>query len=126
MQWMVTLLIGIGAFSLLVLLLSPRLPFHQSVPGTMAPWAMDVAPCCVVLLLIILYGQGTACPSCREWWARTKVGTEFVDREVYDRNGVPFGKSLVRTTYQCAACRHRWLVMHADEYREPRSDPGGK
>jgi DNA replicative helicase MCM subunit Mcm2 (Cdc46/Mcm family) len=42
-----------------------------------------------------------------------------VDREVFDKRGVLFAKSLYRTTYQCAACRHRWSVMQADEYREP-------
>jgi hypothetical protein len=76
-----------------------------------------------VLLLVILYGQATACPHCRKWWARTKVVSDFADREVFDKLGVPFARSLYRTTYQCAACRHRWSVIQADEYRAPTSRP---
>jgi hypothetical protein len=115
----VAVLVGIGTFNLLLPLLSPRLLSGASVPGTTAPWAVVLALCSLVLVLVILHGQATACPRCRKWWARTKVVSEFVDREVFDKDGVPFAKSVYRITYQCAVCQHPWSVMQADEYREP-------
>jgi hypothetical protein len=115
----VVLVAGVGAFSLLLALLSPLLPFRESVSGTTGPWAVILVPCCVVCVLVILYGQGTACPCCRKWWARTTVGSEFVDREVFDKDGVLVAKALYRTTYQCDGCRHRWSETQADEYRQP-------
>lgn len=118
-QCAVVLTACVGAGSVLLPLLSGLLPFPADVTRAISPWSVVLGSCSVVILLVILYGQGTACPCCRKWWARTKVGTEFVDREVFDKGGVPFAKSLYRTTYQCAACRQRWSVMQADEYREP-------
>jgi hypothetical protein len=118
-QCAVALVAGVGAFTLLLPVLSPLLLSRESVPETIVPWAVILAPCSLVILLAILYGQGTACPCCRKWWVRAEVETEFVDREVFDKGGVLSAKSLYRTTYQCAACRHRWSVMQADEYREP-------
>ena len=105
--------------SVLLPLLSGLLPFHGGVIRATSSWSVVLGSCSVVILLVILYGQGTACPGCRKWWERTKVESEFVDREVFDKRGVLFAKSLYRTTYQCAACRHRWSMMHADEFREP-------
>jgi transcription elongation factor Elf1 len=119
MRCAVALVAGVGAFGLLLPFLSLLFPFHASASGTTASWAVILAPCTVVIVLVVLYGQWTACPRCRKWWARTKVETEFVDREVFDKGGVPFAKSLYRTIYQCPACRHKWSVMQADEYREP-------
>jgi hypothetical protein len=115
MQWSLALLAGIGTFTLLL----PLFLAYESFSRTVEPWVVVLAPCSMLILLLILYGHGTACPRCRKWWARTKVESEFVDREVFDKGGVSFAKSLYRTTYQCAACRHRWSAMQADEYREP-------
>jgi hypothetical protein len=118
MWCVVSLVAGVAAFTLVLPLLSPLLPFRESLPKTTAHWAVVLAPCSVVILLILLYGQGTTCPHCRKWWALTKLESEFVDRKVFDKGGVPYAKSLYRTTYQCAACRRRWFVLQADEYRE--------
>jgi hypothetical protein len=123
MWCIVVLVVGVAIMSMLFPLLAAWFAADESVPRTLAPWAVILAPCSVVILLVILYGEGTACPRCRKWWARTKVESEFVDREVFDRNGVPFARSLYRTTYQCAACRHRWSVTQADEYRQPSPRP---
>jgi ssDNA-binding Zn-finger/Zn-ribbon topoisomerase 1 len=103
----------VGALSLLLAALAPDRG------GAVTPWAMILFPCCSVLLLVILHGQATGCPSCGRWWARTKVETEFLDREVFDKEGVLVGRSLYRTTYECDSCRHRWSVTQADEYPEP-------
>jgi hypothetical protein len=108
-----------GILPLLLLLLSPLLSSHASIQGTIGPWAVILIPCSLVILLVILYGQGTACPCCKKWWSRTTHETEFVERELFDKDGVLFAKSLYRTTYQCAGCRHRWSVTQAEEYREP-------
>jgi hypothetical protein len=114
----VALLVGTGSFNLLLPLLLPLLS-RESDSGATVPWASVLAFCSLVLLLIILYGQATACPRCRKWWARTNGASEFVDQEIINKKGVPFAKALYRTTYECAACLHRWSVMQADEYREP-------
>ncbi len=114
---------GVAILSVLFPLLAPWFASEESVPGTLARWTVILAPCSLVILLTILYGEGTACPRCRKWWARTKVESEFVDREVFDRNGVPFARSLYRTTFQCAACRHKWSVTQADEYRQSSPRP---
>jgi hypothetical protein len=120
-RYVVAVLAGVGVFLMLLPLLWPFLSSRQSDSASSPPWVVILAPCSMVILLAILYGHLTACPRCRKWWARTKVETEFVDREFFDRGGVPFAKSVYRTTYQCDACRHRWSVMQADEYRKPIS-----
>jgi hypothetical protein len=114
----VVLVAGVGVFPLLLALLGALLPLRAGEPGAAVSWAKVLTPCSVVALLTILYGQGSACPSCRKWWARTTAGTELVDRQVCDEGEVPVARSLYRTTYQCAACRHRWSVTQADEYRQ--------
>jgi hypothetical protein len=117
-RWAVFLVSGVGALSLALAVLAPRPPGSGDVVSS----AVVVVPCCIVLLLVILYGHGTGCPLCGRWWARTRVETEFVGREVFDRRGVPFGRSLYRTTYQCASCRRRWSTTHTEEYKEPHRE----
>jgi hypothetical protein len=120
MQWGVAVAASLGVCALLVPLLSLLWPSGDGPSGSIVPpWAVIAAPCSVAALLVLLYGKATACPRCRKWWARTKVGSEFVDREVFDKRGVPFAKSLYRTIYQCDVCHQRWSVVQADEYREP-------
>jgi hypothetical protein len=115
----VVLVAGVGVFSLLMPLLALLLPGQASVPETTMPWAVIMPACSIVILMVMLHGKATDCPCCRKWWVRTKVGTEFVDREVFDRRGILCARTQFRMTYLCAACRHRWSVMQADEYREP-------
>jgi hypothetical protein len=121
MRCTVALLAGMGLFILLLPVLWPILSSSQSDPGTAPSWAVILAPCSMVIVLLLLYGYLTACPRCRKWWARSEVDSEFVEREFFNRGGVPFAKSLYRTTYQCSACRHRWSVMQVEEYRQPTS-----
>jgi hypothetical protein len=118
-QCVVAAVAAAGILPLVMLVLLPLLHFRASVQETFGGWALILTPCALVILLVILYGQGTACPCCRRWWARTKVETEFVDRELFDKEGVPFAKSVYRTTYQCDGCQHRWSLTQAEEYREP-------
>jgi hypothetical protein len=114
----VILVASVGVLGLLLSVLPPLWSVHGGDAQATAPGAAILVPCSVVFLLIILYGQGTSCPSCQGWWVRTRVETEFLEREVFDKGGVPFGRSMYRTTYQCASCRHRWSVTHTEEYRE--------
>jgi hypothetical protein len=107
----VALVAGVGALGLLLQV--------RGGVGATGPWPALLVVCSGLLLLVILYGQGTSCPACARWWVRTEVQTEFVDREVFDKGGVPFGRSHYRTTYACRCCRHQWSMEHAEEYREP-------
>jgi hypothetical protein len=109
----VALVAGVGALSLLLPVLSPLLPLRGAPAEAMASWAMVLVPCSVVVLLAMLYGQATGCPSCGKWWARTKVESGFVDPEAFDQGGVPLRRSLYRTTYQCNFCRRRWSVQES-------------
>jgi hypothetical protein len=81
-------------------------------------WAQVLVPASVLVLLVMLYGHGTGCPSCGRWWARRKVEMEFVGREVFDKGGVPFARATYQTTYRCQSCRHRWSVASTDEYKD--------
>jgi endogenous inhibitor of DNA gyrase (YacG/DUF329 family) len=84
--------------------------------------SLVVAACSCLLLLVVLYGQGTNCPACGKWWSRAKLAKEFVGREQFEKGGALIGKSLYRTIYLCAHCGHRWQVAETDEY--PASVPG--
>src|SRR5262249_38687602 len=88
---------GVATLSLLLPVLSPLLPAHGGVADSAPHWSVILVPCSALLLLVILYGQGTGCPSCHKWWARTRVETEFVDRGVVARGGVPCGRSRFST-----------------------------
>jgi hypothetical protein len=102
---------GVGAVGLL-------LPLHGGAAAA-APWPVLLVLSSGVLLLAILYGHATGCPCCEWWWARREGETEFVDREVFDKGGVPFGRTLYRTSYSCRYCGHSWSLQHTEEYREP-------
>jgi hypothetical protein len=84
-----------------------------------ARWGLLMAGFAFAVFAVILHGQLTSCPSCRRWWSRVKVESEFLEREVFEKNGVPCARSLFRTTYACDSCRHRWSVTEADEYPAP-------
>jgi hypothetical protein len=91
------------------------------------PLAPVAAVCSLVLLGVILHGLGTGCPSCRKWWSREKVRTDFVGREVFDRDGAAFARSRSRTTYACGDCGHRWSVDEEEEFRAGAvADPLGR
>jgi hypothetical protein len=99
----------------------PLLPDVDGAPS----WAFPVALFSFLLLAGILYGHATGCPSCGRWCSRIRVESEFVDREVLekDNSDVPLGRSRYRTTYSCGGCKHRWTVTETEEYRAPVRRP---
>ncbi len=115
----VAVVAGLGVVNLLALVLPSVLPVQRAVGEATSTWALILGSGSVVLLLVILHGQGTGCPACQKWWVRMKAETEFVDREVFDRKGVPFVRSLSREIFECESCRHRWSVLYTDEYPKP-------
>lgn len=114
MRGAVALVAGVALLSLAVVFLGSFVPGGEAT----TPWAMALAPVSVILLSVMLHGQATGCPSCGRWWVRRMVETEFVDRHVFDKGGVPFARATYRTTYECTSCRHRWSVDHTDEYKD--------
>ncbi len=118
-RWAVALLAVAAPVGLLLGVLHQLLPGGAGVGDAGAGWAVMLATCSLTALLAILYGHGTGCPSCGMWWARIKYGTELTEREGVERGGVSFAKSLLRTTYVCKECGHRWQVTETDEYRAP-------
>ncbi len=108
----------VGVLSLLLAIVVPSAPALAAGTDAANLGAMILVPSSAIVLLAVLYGHGTGCPSCGQWWVRRLVEKEFVDREVYDKGGVPFAKSTYRTTYECTSCRHRWSAASSDEYKE--------
>jgi phage FluMu protein Com len=80
--------------------------------------AMILIPCFVVVLLILLHGYGTSCPSCGKWWVRRQIETEFVDRQVFHKQDTPYARATYRTNYQCKSCRYPWSVTRTEEYKD--------
>jgi hypothetical protein len=118
LRGVVALVAGVGVVSLVLAVVAGWLPGLKSVADSITYAAMILVPSCIVLLLVILHGHATGCPSCGRWWARRRIEDEFVDREVFDRDGVPFARAVYRTRYECRACRHGWSTTFADEYKE--------
>ena len=117
-RWAVGLAAGVGVLSLLLAIMVPSVSALAAGTDAAKLGAMLLVPSSAVVLLAVLYGHGTGCPSCGQWWARRVVEKEFVDREVFDKEGVPFARSTYRTTYECTSCRHRWSAASTDEYKE--------
>ena len=117
-RWAVGLAACVGVLSLLLAIVVPCVPALAEGTDAAKLGAMILVPSSAVVLLAVLYGHGTSCPSCGQWWARRVVEKEFVDREVFDKGGVPFARSTYRTTYECTSCRHRWSAASTDEYKE--------
>src|SRR5262249_3513417 len=111
-RWAVGLVAAVGVLSLL-------LPVVGGLPEAVAPWALPVTICSLILLLAILHGHATGCPACGRWWSRTVIEKGLVDREVFDKDGFPVGCSISRSTYQCGGCRHRWSVMESEQDQKP-------
>jgi hypothetical protein len=121
-RWAVVLVAGAGAGGLLLPALAPLLSLPRSVAASTTDWAVPLVACSIVLLFAILHGHATGCPACGKWWSRALVENSFVAQERFDRGGVPFGRSLFQTTYQCGGCGHRWSVTNAEEYPESHRD----
>ena len=87
LRWGVALLAVAAPVGLLLAVLHTLLPGGAGVSDAAAGWAMLLAMCSCAVLLTILYGQGTGCPSCGRWWSRLRYGTDLEEREVADRGG---------------------------------------
>jgi hypothetical protein len=114
----VAVVAGTCLLGLLLPFVASLLPGGGSFAGRATPWAMLLVPGSLILLLVMLYGRASGCPSCGRWWARTKDRTEFVGREVFDRGGVSFARATYRTTFACGSCGHRWSADSTDEYKD--------
>jgi ssDNA-binding Zn-finger/Zn-ribbon topoisomerase 1 len=117
-RWAVGLAGCVGVLSLLLAVVVASVPAARTATDAATLGAMILVPSSAIVLFAVLYGHGTGCPSCGQWWVRREVEREFVDREVYDKGGVSFAKSTYRTTYECTSCRHRWSAASTDEYKE--------
>jgi hypothetical protein len=114
----VALVVGVGVLSLMLAVGAPLVPALATAADTATHGAMILVPSSIVVLLVILYGHGTGCPSCGKWWVRTKVQMEFVDREVFAKGGVLFARSTYQTIYACSSCGHKWSATYTDEYKD--------
>jgi len=114
----VALVASVGVVSLLLAVLPPVVPALAPVRDVASYCAPPLVLSSAVGLLVILYGHGTGCPECSKWWARSEVGSDLVDRQRFEKEGVPFARAIYRTTYICANCRHTWAVTHTDEHKE--------
>ena len=117
-RWIVGVAAGAVILSLLLAIAAPFLPGLAAAADAARSAAMILTPLCVLAVLAVLYGAATGCPSCHRWWTRRWVEKEFVDREVFEKDGAPFARSTYRTTYECTACRRRWSATSTDEYKE--------
>jgi hypothetical protein len=120
---------GMGVLSLLLAAFAPALHFSEEAVATARQEAAIVIPSCLVILFVLLHGHGRSCPACGKWWARTEGGTECLDREEFEKQGVPWVRSSRRTTYECKHCRHAWAVTFMEEYKgsvrtQPKRRPG--
>jgi hypothetical protein len=126
MRWRVrcavALVVLVGLSSLLLPVVVARVPALARVVPVARYGPAIVFPASLILLMVILHGHGTGCPKCARWWTRRRVEAEFVDREVFEKKGVPFARSTYRTTYACDSCGHRWSVISTEEYRESVRD----
>jgi len=114
---LVALVTGVGVLSLLLAVLAPSLHLSESSVVTVRQAALIVVPACLLILFILLHGQGTSCPACGKWWARVEGETECLGREEFQKTGVPWVRARRRTTYACKHCRHIWSATYTDEYQ---------
>ena len=114
----VALVAGLAALGVLLAVVGPQVPALAAVSGPPSRRAVPLVAFSAVAVLVILHGHGTGCPSCGRWWARRRRDSELVDREQFDKGGVPFARARYRTTYECASCGHTWSATSTDEYRD--------
>lgn len=115
LRWVTAALAAAGILCLLLAVLRPVLPGDLRSPTP--PVGLLGALCSFGLLLVLVHGHATGCPSCGRWWSRTKGATEFMAREVFERDGDAFARSRYRTSYTCRHCERTWSVTETDEYR---------
>jgi hypothetical protein len=109
----------VAALSVLFAFAAPLLGASEDLVATARHEAAVVVPSCLVILLVLLNGCATSCPRCGKGWARAEGETECVRRDPFDRDGVPWVRSLRRTSYACKCCGHSWSATFTDEYKEP-------
>jgi phage FluMu protein Com len=110
--------VAVGVLSLLLAFVGPLVPPLASLAHSSRYGTMTLAPLSVIAVLTILYGHGTSCPLCGRWWARREARKEFVEKEEFEKEGVPFARSIYRTSYQCESCRHGWSVTSTEEFKK--------
>jgi hypothetical protein len=110
--------VGLAALTPLLAVVGPQVPALATAGEAAAHGAVPLVVFSAVVVLVILHGHGTGCPSCGRWWARRKLDSDFVDRECFDKGGVTFARAKYRTNYECASCGHRWSATSTDEYKE--------
>jgi hypothetical protein len=116
-RYLVALVVGVGALSLLLAILAPALRLSEASVVTVRQAVIIVMPVCLLILFILLHGQGTSCPACGKWWAKVEGETECLGREQFQKAGVPWVRARRRTTYACKHCRHTWSATYTDEYQ---------
>jgi hypothetical protein len=114
----VAVVAGTCLLGLLLPVVASLLPGGGALAGGATPWAMLLVPTSLLLLLVLLHGHATGCPSCGRCWTRTKGGTEFVGRAVFDRGGVSVARATYRTAFACRSCDHRWSADSTEEYKD--------
>jgi uncharacterized Zn finger protein (UPF0148 family) len=97
--------------------------WRPNLPGNLGPfpagWGVIIAVASFSLGATIIYGQATRCPACGKWWSRSKLGAEFLDRELYDGEDGTHARAKYQATYMCADCHHRWSVVETEDYKAP-------
>jgi DNA-directed RNA polymerase subunit RPC12/RpoP len=100
LRWGVALAAGVGVAGILLA----------------GDWAVPLGVSSTIVVLAMLYGRATGCPTCGKWWSREEIERRLVAGEGPDGEGVPSEGLLDRTTYRCAGCGHRWSVTDTQEY----------
>jgi DNA-directed RNA polymerase subunit RPC12/RpoP len=121
-RWTVFGVAGVGLLSLLLPLVAPLVPPLDPIAPAARYAALIVVPLSGMALLTILYGHGSRCLACGEWWARRRIDEEFVDKEVFEKDGEPFARAIYRTNYACDSCGHRWSATNVEELKESHRD----
>lgn len=92
----------------------------------------------IILLIVLIQGWNTRCPSCKKWWSRQFLGRKEIDREGgyktvtrYDITKDKDGNELYRTErkeqvhvtrvkyqnyYRCRNCGYEWTTISTHEY----------
>jgi len=116
------LVVSVGALTLLLAVVGPLVPPLNGAGEAAQYGAVPLVSLSVIGSLAILYGHGTSCPECGKWWARKEARKEFVEREEFEKNGVPFARSIYRIGYACESCGHGWSVTSSEEFKKVGRD----
>src|SRR5262245_53784706 len=88
--WGLAVAAGLG---ILVAVSSALLPWDVGPDHSPAYWALLFSACSLLLLGLVFHGQLTGCPSCGWWWTRERAEQKFLDREIFEKEGVSYCRS---------------------------------